>query len=306
MSEKPTHSKSGPVLIAGATGHLGGEIARYLREQNAQVKCLIRPQSPPDKVQALKALGAEPVEADFKDPVALAKACEGAACLVSAVSGLEDVIIDLQTRLLDAALAAGLRRFIPSDYSCDFTRLKLGHNRNLDLRKRFQARIDATDIQATSVLNGMFADLLTGQAPVVLFKIRRILCWGDPDQPLDFTTIDNTAQYTAAAALDPDTPRFLRIAGDVLTPRELRDVATRMTGRKFLLMRAGSIRGLNRLINIVRALKPSEDEIFPPWQGMQYMRDMYSGQAKLQGLDNDRYSIQWTSVPEVLATRSQG
>ena len=303
MSE--THPQSGPVLIAGATGHLGGEIARYLRERNARVKCLIRPQSAPDKVQALKARGLDVVEVDFKDPLALAKSCEGAACLVSAVSGLDEAIVDLQARLLDAALVAGVPRFIPSDYSCDFTRLKLGHNRNLDLRKRFQARIDATDIQATSVLNGMFADLLTGQAPVVLFKIRRILFWGEPDQPLDFTTIANTAEYTAHAAMDPDTPRFLRIAGDVLTPRELRDVASQVTGRKFLLMRAGSIHGLNRLINLVRTLRPSPDEIFPPWQGMQYMRDMYSGQAKLQSLDNARYRIKWTSVPEVLATRSQ-
>jgi hypothetical protein len=46
---------------------------------------------------------------------------------------------------------------------------------------------------------------------------------------------------------------------------------------------------------------PKNDDVFPPWQGMQYMRDMFSGQAKLEPLDNNRYPhIQWTSVQEVL------
>jgi hypothetical protein len=39
----------------------------------------------------------------------------------------------------------------------------------------------------------------------------------------------------------------------------------------------------------------------PPWQGMQYLRNMLSGHAKLTSLDNDR----WTSVREVIATRSR-
>jgi hypothetical protein len=35
---------------------------------------------------------------------------------------------------------------------------------------------------------------------------------------------------------------------------------------------------------------------------MQYLRDMLSGQAKLEPLDNQRYSrMRWTSVKDVLA-----
>ncbi|WP_255531712.1 hypothetical protein [Roseomonas sp. KE2513] len=42
--------------------------------------------------------------------------------------------------------------------------------------------------------------------------------------------------------------------------------------------------------------------MFPPWQGLQYLRDMFGGKGKLAPLDNGRYpGLSWTSVAEVLA-----
>ena len=47
---------------------------------------------------------------------------------------------------------------------------------------------------------------------------------------------------------------------------------------------------------------PGTDELYPPWQGMQYLRDMLGGRAKLEPLDNDRYpETEWTTVAEFLA-----
>jgi nucleoside-diphosphate-sugar epimerase len=46
---------------------------------------------------------------------------------------------------------------------------------------------------------------------LILFKLKRVLYWGNADQRMDFTTIDDTAAFTASAALDPSTPRFLRL-----------------------------------------------------------------------------------------------
>ncbi len=52
-------------------------------------------------------------------------------------------------------------------------------------------------------------------------------------------------------------------------------------------------------------MNPAKDEVFPPWQGMQYLHNMLSGLPKLQPLDNDRYpDIRWTSVQDMLASRS--
>ena len=122
---------------------------------------------------------------------------------------------------------------------------------------------------------------------------------------MDFTTIDDTARFTAAAALDASTPRFLRVAGDTVSARELMEIASSLTGTRFRLLRAGSLKRLERLIRVVRILFPARDQVYPPWQGMQYMHDMYGGRAKLAPLDNDRYpDIRWTTVREALATRN--
>lgn len=222
--------------------------------------------------------------------------------MVSALNGLSPVILDAQGRLLDAAVAAGVARFIPSDFSLDFTKTRPGDNRNLDLRRDFMARLDAAPIRATSILNGAFADLLTGQAPIVLKPLRRILYWGEADQPLDFTAKEDVARYAAAAALDPEAPRILRIAGDVVSPRDLAAIMSDLTGTRFGLLRAGGLGRLSLIIRIARRLTPAGEAVFPVWQGLQYLRDMASGRGKLHPLDNDRYGARsWTSARQVLS-----
>ncbi len=302
----PSHSTIPAVIaLAGATGDLGFRIAQALLHRGATVRALVRPGSRKPETTALRDLGAIVVEVDFASVTALTRACAGAACVVSALSGLREVIVDGQKRLLDAAVAAGVPRFIPSDFSIDYTRLLPGSNRNLDLRREFNQRLDHAPIQATSILNGMFTDLLAGQAPVVLFGLKRVLYYGSADQPLDFTTIANTAEYTAAAALDPTTPRYLRVAGEVATVRGLQAAATAATGAPFGLLRVGGLWVLGTLIKVTKGLMPASDDVFPPWQGMQYLHNMFTGLPKLNPLDNDRYpEIRWTPVREVLATRT--
>ena len=293
-------------MLAGATGDLGFRIAQALLTRGATVRALVRPGNTKPVVASLREQGVAVVEVDFTSVAALTQACAGAACVVSALSGLREVIVKTQTRLLEAAVAAGVPRFIPSDYSIDFTKLPEGSNRNLDLRREFSRRLDQAPIRATSVLNGMFTDLLMGPAPVILFKIRRVLYWGRVDQPLDFTTITDTAAFTAAAALDPTTPRYLRVAGEVATMRDLQAEASAATGQHFGRLRAGGLWLLSLLTKITRRLVPAPNEVFPPWQGMQYLHNMFTGLPKLTPLDNDRYpDIHWTRVRDVLAAKTR-
>ncbi|MBW2090819.1 MAG: NmrA family NAD(P)-binding protein [Deltaproteobacteria bacterium] len=292
------------IVLAGATGNLGGRIARAILKRGADVRAIVRHNSDPDKVEELRKQGAVIAEVDFNSIPEVTEACSGGACVISALSGLRDVIVETQALLLDAAVKAGVPRFIPSDYSIDFTKLPPGTNRNLDLRREFHERLDKAPIAATSILNGMFTDLLTGQAPFILFKINRVIYWEDADQRMDFTTIDDTAEFAAAAALDSSTPRFLRIAGDQISARELAEVVSEVTGKNFRLLRAGGLRRLAILIKITRAVLFKSSALYPPWQGMQYMHNMFSGRAKLDPLDNDRYpGMRWTTAREVLAAR---
>jgi nucleoside-diphosphate-sugar epimerase len=289
------------IVVAGATGNLGGRIARALLERGAGVRALVRHSTARDKIEQLRKLGVAIASVDLSNAAELTPACSGASCVVSALNGLRNVIVETQTVLLGAAIEAGVPRFIPSDFSIDFTKQPPGENRNLDLRREFHERLDKASIAATTIYNGAFMELLTAQMPLILFKRKRVLYWGDADQRLDFTTIDDTAAFTASAALDPSAPRFLRIAGDQLSARELTAVASEVTGTKFRLFRAGGLGLLGALIKVARTLAPGKDAVFPVWQGMQYMRNMFDGRAMLQPLDNDRYpGMRWTTVRDVL------
>jgi len=294
------------VVVAGATGNLGRRIVGALLERGAGVRALVRRGTVRDKLERLQEPRVTIASVDLSSASHVTTACAGASCVVSALQGLRDVIVETQTVLLEAAIKAGVPRFIPSDYSIDFTKFPPGENRNLDLRRDFHTRLDRVSISATTIFSGAFADMLTGQMPLILFRLRRVLYWGDADQRMDFTTMDDTAAFTASAALDPSTPRFLRIAGDQLSARELTAVVSEVTGREFRLFRAGGLRVLGTLIKIARTVAPGENELYPAWQGMQYMRKMFDGRAKLEPLDNARYpDIRWTSARDVLVARRE-
>jgi nucleoside-diphosphate-sugar epimerase len=163
-------------------------------------------------------------------------------------------------------------------------------------------RADRASIRVTSILNGAFMDMLGAEMPIIQPRIQRVLHWGAADQPLDFTTKDDTAAYTAAAALDPSTPRILRIAGDTVSARDIARTMSDFTGRPYRTLRAGSVRSLGVMIKVTQLVAPERDSVFPAWQGMQYMRDMFTGNARLAPLDNDRYpGIRWTHLSEQLA-----
>jgi len=292
------------IIIAGATGHLGSRICHHLLERGANVTALVRRETKREELSELMQQGLQIAEVDFDDHQQLTKACSGATCFISALSGVRDVIVDLQNKLLDACVDAKVPRFIPSDYCIDYTKLEYGTNRNLDLRREFNERLDKSLIQATSILNGMFTDLLKGQAPLILYKFNRILYWGDDRQLLDFTSMENTAEYTALAAMDDSTPRYLRIAGEVTNVIGLKDSASRASGETYKTFRAGGLGMLKTMIRITRFLAPAKKEVFPPWQGMQYLHNMFSGLPKLDPLDNERYpGIRWTSVKEVISEK---
>jgi nucleoside-diphosphate-sugar epimerase len=293
---------SATIVVAGASGNLGGRIARALVARGASVRAIVRQTTAPDKIERLQKLGVSITTVDFGSPAQVTAACSGASCVVSALQGLRDVIVGTQAALLEGAIKAEVPRFIPSDYSIDFTKLTPGQNRNLDLRREFHGVLDGSRVSATTIFCGAFAELLTGRMPLILFKRRRVLYWGDADQRMDFTTVDDTAAFTASAALDPSTPRFLRIAGDQLSARELTAVAGEVTGEEFRLFRAGGLGMLGALIRVARTVAPAEKDIFPAWQGMQYMRNMFDGRAKLAPLDNDRYpGMRWTTARDVLS-----
>lgn len=288
-------------LVAGATGDLGGRIVTALRARGASVRALVRPGADPAKVAHLIHQGVDVQRVDFTDTVALTRSCEGVSCVISALAGLRDVIVDSQLGLLAAAVAAGVPRFIPSDFASDYTQQEAGTNRNFDLRREFRDHLDQAPIAATSILNGAFAEILTYTIPLLDYKQRQVEYWEDADWAIDFTTIDNTAAFTAAAALDSATPRFLRIASFQLSPRDLVAVVASAGKGPLELVRLGSRADLAARAQQARLANPAgEHQLYADWQQLQYVLSMFSVQN--HSLDNDRYAdLNWTSADTFLA-----
>ncbi|HUP46226.1 MAG TPA: SDR family oxidoreductase [Thermoanaerobaculia bacterium] len=105
------------ILVVGATGHLGGLIARRLLAEGRQVRALVREGSDGTK---LARAGAQIAGGDMKDPSSLEAACGGVTTVVTTANsvsrgGADNIdSVDLQgnIHLIDAAAKAGVHRFI--------------------------------------------------------------------------------------------------------------------------------------------------------------------------------------------------
>jgi len=117
------------ILVAGATGILGGMITQRLLDEGKEVRILIRHNSPSEQMAlqgmatsagSLIEAGAKPVYGDLKGRASLIEACDGIDVVIttanSAMRGGEDTVdtVDRQgnRNLIEAAQAAGVKQFI--------------------------------------------------------------------------------------------------------------------------------------------------------------------------------------------------
>jgi hypothetical protein len=212
------------------------------------------------------------------------------------------VIVGTQQVLLEGSVLAKVPRFIPSDFSANYTHWPQYENRTLDLRREFKSILDKAPIRSTSILNGAFLDLLIWGFPAFNPQARTVTYWGDPDKKLEFTKLDDIAAFTAHAALDSSTPRMLKIVGERMSARELAALASELTGKQFDLIDGGSIETLSETISGLKlASEPGDSSLYPAWQLKMYMRSMFTRSAEVEPLDNDRYpQLRWTSARQLL------
>ncbi|EPQ31056.1 uncharacterized protein PFL1_01245 [Pseudozyma flocculosa PF-1] len=105
----PTYSK---IAIAGV-GHIGKPIAEALLSANLDVKILSRTSAAKPGLEAAKV-----VAIDYNDASGLAAALDGVEVVISTLGGGAALDGD-QIQLADAAKRAGVRLFVPSDFSTD-------------------------------------------------------------------------------------------------------------------------------------------------------------------------------------------
>jgi uncharacterized protein YbjT (DUF2867 family) len=217
------------ILVVGSTGLVGGEVCRQLWAAGRPVRALVRQTSEPAKVAALRELGVETVEGDLRDPESLAKACEGVDAIVSTVSAMPFSYVagrnDIETtdrhgmrHLIDAATAAGVRKFVYTSFSGNIDRpfpLR-------DAKRQVERWLMESGLDWTILRPSYFMEVWL--TPAVGFDPAnsRVTIYGGGTQPVSWISVKDVAAF-AGSALDAQqaSRATLEIGGVPLTPMEV-------------------------------------------------------------------------------------
>ncbi len=278
------------VLLAGATGMLGSQIALHLLDHpEARLRLLVRAGDAGKRramLDLLRKRGAEVIEGNLTDPASLDRATQGADVIVSAVQGGPEVIVDGQVALAEAGRRNGVRRILPSDYALDLFKATPGEHMMFDMRRTADERIAATGIEHVHVLQGAFMAMFGPGMGTFDWDAGSVTYWGDGTQPIEVTSDEDTARMVARVALDRTVPSGkFAFAGDHVSILGAAEVIEAQTGRLFARRQLGSEAALRAAL--AAAAKDTSSPSKPVM--LAYQLYMLTGQTALTDLQNDRY-----------------
>jgi NADH dehydrogenase len=232
------HSEVSPViLVAGATGFVGGEVCRRLAAAGRPVRALVRPTSEPAAVARLGELGAELVEGDLRDPASLARACRGATAVVSTASAtratqpgetIAATDLDGQLALVDAARAAGVRRFVFVSVSGS-----IEGNPVSEAKRAVERRLRESGMRHTVLRPTFFMEVWL--SPVLGFDAagRSATIYGSGTNAISWISLGDVAEF-AVRGVDADGDEVLELGGpDALAPLEVVRIFEEAAGAPF-------------------------------------------------------------------------
>jgi uncharacterized protein YbjT (DUF2867 family) len=226
------------ILVVGSTGLLGSEVCRQLAMRKHQVRALVRPTAMQNKLDALRACGAELVTGDLKDPPSLEPATHGATAIISTASAtlsrqagdsIETVDLKGQLNLVEAAKSNGVRRFIFVSFRDD---PQVQHPLTVAKRAVEQAirDLDYTILQASWFMQVWFSAALGFD-----YQNANARIYGSGQNKISWVSFPNVAEFCVAAVENPAARRrIIELGGpEPLSPLEVVRIFEDETGRKF-------------------------------------------------------------------------
>jgi uncharacterized protein YbjT (DUF2867 family) len=204
-------------LVVGATGALGGLIARRLLESDKDVRVLVRPGS---AFQPLADSGAQLVFGDLKDRASLDLAVAGVDVVITTANSVsrggadtvESVDQAGNANLVDAARAAGVRQFIftsslgsSSDSPVPFIKAK----------GRTEALLRASGMPFTILAPNLYMEIWIGAiVGLALAEKRAVTLVGEGRRKHSFVSMQDVATFAVAAIGHPAAHnQYLPIGG---------------------------------------------------------------------------------------------
>ena len=211
------------IVVTGASGHLGGLVARELAARGEPVRLVVR-----DAGRAPVLDGAEIAVADFGDPDSLARALgEGDRAFMVSMHAGPDARIALHQSFVDAAARAGVAHVVYVSSLGAGPDAIFSHGRSHGATEEM---LRESGLGWTSIRNGMYTDDILG--------------WFDPDGVARETGGDGRMSFSYRPELAKSVAVTLTESGhdgkvyDVVTPppvglAELARIASEVTGRSY-------------------------------------------------------------------------
>jgi uncharacterized protein YbjT (DUF2867 family) len=193
------------ILIVGASGFLGREVAKQLLSSGERVRAFTRT---PAKVDELKMAGAEVFQGDLIDAPSLRRGCQGVDSVFAAAHSIvgegkyrSEVVDDIGHRaLIDAAKAGGVSHFVytsifgaSTDHPIDFWRTKY----------RVEEYLKASGLSYTilrpSAFMEMHAHILNGKP---LLESGKTTLLGKGTKPRNLVAVRDVAHFAILALKD--------------------------------------------------------------------------------------------------------
>jgi uncharacterized protein YbjT (DUF2867 family) len=230
------------ILVVGATGMLGLEVCRRLREQGRAVRGLVRRGSP--RESRLRDLGVEIVYGDLRTPPTVAPACDGISTVVSTATAmgakdkgltLRNVDRDGQLALVELARLRGVRSFVYLSASPNLRRSAplITYKREVERAVRTSG-MRWTIVQPSAFMDVWFSSLLgwdhvTGRAMI----------FGAGTAPVSWICIRDVAGYVCTAIDDERVANVeLPLGGpEALSSRQVVKLFEQVSGRPYSVRR---------------------------------------------------------------------
>ncbi|UNI18601.1 hypothetical protein JDV02_004858 [Purpureocillium takamizusanense] len=214
------------VAIAGASGDLGAPILKEIIESNLfNVTVLTRSSSNAEFPPSVRVL-----RVDYSSIPDLTTALAGQDAVVSA---LTTAAMDLQLGLIEASIAAGVKRFIPSEFGSDcgnpnasqlpVYRSKIAIHEAL----REHARAHPDSFTYTLVRNGVFLDWAMRRNLIFDFASEKPAFYDGGDRPFSATTLASVGRAVVGVLrhVDETRNRVIFVHDMVVTQRKILAVA---------------------------------------------------------------------------------
>ncbi|KAF4631212.1 hypothetical protein G7Y89_g6920 [Cudoniella acicularis] len=275
------------VAIAGITGTLAKLITKHLLSKpNVNIKGFCRnPSKLPTSLRTNPRLTI--FEGTFNDTNLLRETVRSADVTICCYMGPDSLMIDGQKLLIDACIAEQVPRYIASDYCMDFRKLAFGDHPIKDAMKHVHAYLEEKKdvIKAVHILNACFLE----RPWVGVWDAEKgvLSYWGTGDEKWEFTSYDNSAEFTAEVAMDGNANGFLSFRGDHISMKEVAVVFKSVYKEEPKLQCLGSLEELYKTMHATRDRNPKD---FYAWLGMWYTYYSINGQTTLPlPLDNSRF-----------------